>query len=308
MSAGALLDRLRCLPQYVIPQKGLTGIVHWLTRRRSPLWLKDFAIRAFVAAFGVDLSEAEITNPVGYADFNAFFTRALRPGARRIVGGRGALACPVDGAVSQCGSIHGDRLFQAKGRDYSLTALLGGEPGLARPFTEGLFATLYLSPRDYHRIHMPCDGLLRETVHVPGRLFSVSPLTTRVVPRLFTRNERLVCLFDTEFGSMAVVLVGAVNVASMETVWAGVVTPPYGRRVVTRHYAGRESGENVMLEKGAELGRFNMGSTVIVIIPPGVALLDESIRAGAIVRMGQRLAVGQDGSESAIRPDRIRMP
>lgn len=304
MSAGsgpALSDRLRCTHQYCIPQKALTALVYWLTRRRSPVGLKNWAINRFVAAFNVDLSEAEHGAATRYRDFNSFFTRALRPGARHIVEDPDALACPVDGTVSQCGGIDADRLFQAKGRDYSLTTLLGGDPALAQPFTGGLFATLYLSPRDYHRIHMPFEGTLRCMVHIPGRLFSVSPLTTRVVPQLFTRNERLACIFDTAFGAMAVVLVGAVNVASMETVWAGAVTPPYGHGITTRHYSNAAPGESVVLGKGDELGRFNMGSTVILIMPPGLLLWEETIRAGAAVRVGQRLATRQNFTRGQIR-------
>jgi len=285
-----LIERIRCLHQYLIPQKGLTAAVHRMTRRRSPVWLKNWAIHRFVRAFSVDLSEAEHSDVSRYKDFNAFFTRALKVGARPIVAADDALACPVDGTVSQCGGIDSDRIFQAKGRSYSLDTLLGGDTLLSRPFRDGLFATLYLSPRDYHRIHMPYAGRLRCTVHVPGRLFSVSPLTTRVVPGLFARNERLACLFDTDFGPMALVLVGAVNVASMETVWAGVVTPPFAARVETRRFLASASDESVALAKGEELGRFNMGSTVIVIVPPGTARWSSDLREGGVVRMGERLA------------------
>lgn len=286
----SLTEQLCCAYQYCIPQRHLTALMHWMTRCRSPVWLKNWAIRRFVAAFGVDLAEAEHADPARYANFNAFFTRALKPGARRIVEDGNALACPVDGTVSQCGSIDRDTVFQAKGRTYSLTTLLGGDTELSRPFENGLFATLYLSPKDYHRIHMPFPGTLRCTVHVPGRLFSVSPLTTRVVPRIFARNERLACVFDTALGPMAVVLVGALNVASMETVWAGVITPPFASRVEKCSYPNPVSGASVGLAKGEELGRFNMGSTVILIVPQGAVRWDAVVREGSGVRMGQRLA------------------
>ncbi len=282
-------DRLRVSHQYLIPQKTVTGIVHWLTRRTKPPSLKDWAIRRFVSVFGVDLSEAENTEPEYYPHFNAFFTRALAPGARTVVAGANDFACPVDGTVSQCGAVDGDKVFQAKGRRFSLTKLLGGEAEDAEPFLGGQFATLYLSPRDYHRIHMPFRGTLRSTIHVPGRLFSVSPLTTRGVPDLFARNERLVCLFETVFGPLAMVLVGATNVASIETVWAGIVTPPYGRSIRRETYPTEAARGSVVLEKGRELGRFNMGSTVIVVAPPQSVVWAPGVRADAAVKMGQLL-------------------
>ncbi len=280
-------DRLRNLPQYLLPQRLLTRLVYWLARIRTP-WFKDALIRYFARQFQVKLDEALETNPRAYADFNAFFTRALKPGARRVALGDRTACCPVDGAVSQLGLAEADTLLQAKGRTFSLTALLGGDAERARLFQGGAFATLYLSPRDYHRIHMPLAGRLREMVHIPGKLFSVSPLTTRMVPELFARNERVAALFDTPAGPMALVLVGAINVASIETVWAGAITPPLGTTI--RHWSYPPNGEGaVRLDKGAELGRFNMGSTVILLFGRDAVRWEAEIRPGALVRMGQRL-------------------
>ncbi len=285
-------DHLRNLPQYLWPQRLLTRLTYRLTRARLP-WFKNALIRGFARRFRVDLGEALEPDARAYPDFNAFFTRSLKPGARPVATGDRVVCCPVDGAVSQIGVADDDRLLQAKGRTFSLAALLGGDPERARPFRGGAFATLYLSPRDYHRIHMPLAGRLREMVHVPGKLFSVSPLTTRVVPELFARNERVAALFDTPAGPMAVVLVGAINVASIETVWAGAITPPLGETI--RHWSYPPNGEGaVRLDKGAELGRFNMGSTVILLFGRDAARWEPEIRAGATVRMGQSLGVAAE--------------
>lgn len=280
-------DRLRYWAQSVLPHRLLTRLTYRLTRLRAP-WIKDALIRVFVRHFRVNLDEALAPDPRAYADFNAFFTRALRPGARPVAPGDRVVCCPVDGAVSQIGIAITDTLLQAKGRGFSLTALLGGDPERAQPFLGGGFATLYLSPRDYHRIHLPLAGRLREMVHVPGTLFSVSPLTTRMKPNLFARNERLVTLFDTSVGPMALVLVGALNVASIETVWAGAITPPLGKTL--RHWRYPPQGDGaVRLDKGAEFGRFNMGSTVILLFGPGAVRWESGLQAGTVVRMGQRL-------------------
>lgn len=286
----SLAERLRNLPQYCLPQRTLTGLVRRLTRIRTR-WFKNLLITTFCRVFDVNLSEAEHPDPAAYPTFNAFFTRALKAGARPLHGHDRDLSCPVDGTVSQAGTITDGRLFQAKGRYYSLIELLGGDSALAEPFHAGSFATLYLAPRDYHRIHMPVAGRLTDMVHIPGRLFSVSPLTTRVISNLFTRNERVVCRFDSEAGPLILVLVGAINVASIETVWAGVITPPLGQRI--RRWQYPVTGpERVALARGAELGRFNMGSTVIVLTGGGTQRWDPAIHAGAPVRMGQRLANG----------------
>jgi phosphatidylserine decarboxylase len=273
--------------QYLLPQRGLTRLAYRLTRVRTP-WVKDRLIRAFIAHFRVDLSEAVEPDPGRYRDFNEFFTRALRPEVRPWVSDERALGCPVDGAVSQVGTAADDELVQAKRRTFSLTALLGGDEERARPFRNGPFITLYLSPRDYHRIHIPIRGQLREMVHVPGRLFSVSPATTQTVPALFARNERVVTLFETTVGPMALVLVGAVNVASIETVWAGVITPPLGKSI--HHWTYPAAGAGVVsLERGAELGRFNMGSTVILLFGRDAVRWDSELQAGMPVRMGRKL-------------------
>jgi phosphatidylserine decarboxylase len=280
-----LNDQLRNLPQYLLPQRGITRSAYRLTRVRTA-WFKNTLIRWFIRQFKVDMSEAAQPDYRAYEHFNAFFTRTLHATARPIVTEQNSLCCPVDGRVSQLGKIHDQRILQAKNRDYSLTELLGGESHWVDAFRDGHFATLYLSPRDYHRIHMPIRGQLREMVHIPGKLFSVSPLTTRAVPNLFARNERVVCLFDTAMGPLALILVGAINVASIETVWAGVITPPLGKSVQRWHY---DNGA-VELAKGAEMGRFNMGSTVILIAPPDTLNWQADITADSPIRMGQALA------------------
>ncbi len=280
------IDYLKALPQYLMPGHLVSRLIHAFTRIRHPA-IKNRFTGWFVKHFNVNMDEAAESNPFAYEHFNAFFTRELKPGARPIVNGEKQLACPVDGAVSQVGDIVEGRIFQAKGHDYSLEQLLGGSEKRAAPFQGGSFTTIYLSPRDYHRIHMPIDGTLREMVHVPGRLFSVNPATTRVIPGLFARNERVVSLFDTAAGPMALVKVGAVNVGSIETVWAGEVTPPAGRVVRTRRYEGEEA---IQLKKGEEMGRFNMGSTVILVFGPDAIDWAGDLQPGVSVRLGQALA------------------
>jgi len=272
--------------QHVVPQKLLSRIVMAATRWRLRPW-KDLLIRAIARLYGVDLSEAASTDLADYPHFNAFFTRALKPGARPLDADPAAVLMPADGHISQCGRIDGDRILQAKGHDYTAAALLG-DASAAESFHDGVFATVYLSPRDYHRVHLPLAGRLRETRHVPGRLFSVSPRTVDEVPGLFARNERLVCLFDTDHGRLAVVLVGAMLVSGVETVWGGVEIPPYARAMAVRDFRGVAPA--VDLPRGGELGRFNMGSTVVVLLPRGFRL-DPGLRAGQPVRMGQRLGV-----------------
>ena len=282
---ASLSDRIKAWLQYPLPQHGLSRLTHRLTRVESR-GFKDWLIRGFIRRFGVDMSEAAEPDVAAYRHFNAFFTRSLRAGARPIAAGAAALACPVDGAVSQIGAVEGGRIFQAKGQSFTAQELLGGDAGAVAAFRDGAFATLYLSPKDYHRIHMPVTGGLKKMLHVPGRLFSVNPPTTRAVPRLFARNERVACLFDTEAGPMALVMVGAMNVASIETVWAGEITPPAGRTVRAWTYPEGE----VRLEKGAELGRFNMGSTVILLFAKDRIRWEADYTPGAPVRMGRKLA------------------
>ena len=274
---------------YVLPHRLLSSLARTLAYSRGRA-LKQWLIDTVVRKFGVDLSEAAEPDPRAYPSFNAFFTRALKPGARAPDPDPRALLMPADGRISQCGAITVDadgagRIFQAKGQSFTTAELLG-DAGAAALFDGGLFATVYLSPKDYHRVHMPWSGRLRETVHVPGRLFSVGPDAVRSVPRLFARNERLACHFDTDFGPMAVVMVGALLVSGVETVWGGVEIPPYGGPVTTRDYRG----EKVSLERFAEMARFNYGSTVIVLLPKGVATLVSNLVAETPVRLGQRLA------------------
>ena len=254
-------DRLKVLPQYLLPKRALTVYAGWRASRRwGPRTTK--LIQGFVEKYRVDMSEAADPDISHYASFNEFFTRALRNGARPLAAAE--LVCPVDGAVSQIGAIERDQIFQAKGHRYSTTALVGGDAALAAAFENGYFATIYLSPKDYHRIHMPCDGRLRRMIHVPGDLFSVNPLTARGVPGLFARNERVVCVFDSASGPFVLTLVGATIVGSMATVWHGVVNPPRSSLIREWHYADK----NITLKKGDEMGRFLLGSTVVMLFPP----------------------------------------
>ncbi|MDG4866490.1 archaetidylserine decarboxylase [Guyparkeria sp. 1SP6A2] len=278
-------SRLWARIQYVLPHHLISGLVFRMTRWRAPwtTWL----IRRFVRVFGVNLDEAAQTDPAAYPTFNAFFTRALADGVRPIEGGDGTWISPVDGRVSQMGHVQSGNLLQAKGRDYTVLDLVGGDAELAQHFADGSFATLYLSPSDYHRIHMPVTGQLREMIHVPGRLFSVSTGTVAEVPRLFARNERLVCVFDTADGPMAMVLVGAINVSAIETVWAGLVTPSPERQIGRWSYRDRD-GLSIRLERGDEMGRFNMGSTVILLAPKGVDF-DSTWQPEMPIKLGQRL-------------------
>jgi phosphatidylserine decarboxylase len=279
--SGELRDRLFIGLQHLLPQHGISRLVLAASRARTP-WFKNLLIRLFLKLFAVDMSEAIEIDPYRYSSFNDFFTRALRPEARPIAAGAGDIASPVDGRVSECGAIEGESLLQAKGRRYTLGELLA-EQGWARRFAGGSFATIYLAPFNYHRIHMPLDGRLLDTVYVPGRLFSVNDATAQRVPRLFARNERVLALFEGEFGQFAVVLVGALNVGSMATVWAGDITPA-ASRVVARIPAAE-----ARLDKGAELGRFNMGSTVILLFEANRAHWRTSLRAGSVVRFGETL-------------------
>lgn len=269
---------------YVLPHRLLSSLARRLAYSTRP-WLKRWLIDSVTRRFGVDLSEAAQPDPAAYPSFNAFFTRALRDGVRVPDPDPSALLMPADGRISQCGAIVDGRIFQAKGRSFTAAELLSSEAD-AVPFADGVFATVYLSPRDYHRVHMPWTGTLRETVHVPGRLFSVGPDAVASVPRVFARNERLVCHFDTDFGPMASVMVGALLVSGVETVWSGVEIPRYGDRVTRKDWRGR----GITLERFAEMARFNYGSTVIVLLPKGVARLDPALVPEAPVRLGQRLA------------------
>ena len=249
-------------------------------------WLKNLMILRFIAAYGVNMSEAAEPDPRRYSCFNTFFTRALKPGARPLALAPDAVLSPADGSVSAIGAIDDDAIFQAKGHTFSLTTLLGGDAARAAPFRNGSFATVYLSPKDYHRVHIPLGGTLREMIYVPGQLFSVNQITAENIPGLFARNERAVCLFDTPAGPMAVVLVGAMIVAAIETVWAGKVAPSAQGLQVSDY---RNATPPIQLHKGDELGRFLLGSTAIVLFAPGMAAWRADIGPGTAVRMGEQI-------------------
>jgi phosphatidylserine decarboxylase len=270
------------LLQYVLPHRLLSRIVYWATRWTWRPW-KNFLIGRVVKSYAVDMAQAAQSDPLAYASFNAFFTRALKPGARSAPADPRAIACPADGRISQLGAIRDGRVVQAKGQDFSVAELIADE-GEAKKYTNGLFATVYLSPRDYHRVHAPLAGTLRETVHIPGRLFSVAPTPVAHVPRLFARNERLVCHFDGEYGPFAVILVGALLVSGVETVWGGVEIPPYASAIVRKDWRGKD----VQLARFDELGRFNMGSTVILLLPARFTLADDA-RPEDFVTVGQSI-------------------
>ena len=270
---------------YALPHRLMSSAARRLAYSRSPA-IKQWLIDTVTRKFKVDLDEAAEPDPRAYPTFNAFFTRALKPGARAPDADPRALLMPADGHISQCGDIVEGRIFQAKGQSFTVAELLGDEAAAA-PFADGVFATVYLSPRDYHRVHMPWAGTLRETVHVPGRLFSVGTDAVKSVPRLFARNERLVCHFDTDFGPMCQVMVGALLVSGVETVWSGVEIPAYGDRITRKDWRGK----NILLDRFAEMARFNYGSTVIVLLPKGAARLSDVLKPETPVRLGQRLAL-----------------
>jgi phosphatidylserine decarboxylase len=276
-------DRLAVLPQYLLPKQALTLLAGRIASARGGASTTRL-IRWFVKRYGVDMAEAADPDIAAYPSFNAFFTRALKPGARPLA--QADLICPVDGAISQFGRIEHDQIFQAKGHRYSTTAMVGGDAALAKQFDGGHFATLYLSPRDYHRIHMPCDGRLRRMIHVPGALFSVNPTTARGVPGLFARNERVVCVFDGPRGPFVLALVGATIVGSMATVWHGVVNPP--RTGTLREW--RYDDTPVTLKQGDEMGRFLLGSTVVMLFPAGPLAFNPAWQPALPIRLGEAMA------------------
>ena len=281
MSDSRWQDKLFVAVQQWLPTRALSRLMYSLTRIEWPAF-KNAHIKLFMQGFDISLAEAEYPNAEDYPTFNDFFTRALKPGARPLDTDARAFLSPVDGTVSQAGTIRAGRIFQAKGIDYSAEDLLGGD---ASAFMNGSFATIYLAPYNYHRIHMPAAGKLRDWNLVPGRLFSVNPATVRTLPGVFARNERLCATFETSSGSMAMVLVGALFVGSIETVWSGQVTPPHIRSGGDRYQPMRP----VALERGAEMGRFNMGSTVILLTPPGAVRWDERLQPGSTLRVGERI-------------------
>jgi len=276
-------DSFAVLPQYLMPKQAMTALAGKFASAQLG-GLTTSVIRGFVSHYKVNMAEAANPDIAAYASFNDFFTRALQPGARPLADAD--LICPVDGAISQFGPIQKDQIFQAKGHSYSTTALVGGDSSLAARFDDGYFATLYLSPRDYHRIHMPCAGQLTRMVHVPGDLFSVNPTTARGVPGLFARNERVVCFFDSAHGPFVLVLVGATIVGSMATVWHGQVNPP--RTGVLRHW-DYPAGQ-VSLQKGEEMGRFLLGSTVVMLFPKGPFRFNPAWAPAGPVRLGEAMA------------------
>ena len=276
-------EHLFVAAQHVLPKQALTRLAGLIAGARAGA-LTTAVIRRFIARYDVNMAEAEQPDPAAYASFNDFFTRALKPGVRPLA--EAEWICPVDGAVSQFGPLDGENLLQAKAHVYTATALVGGDAELARHFLGGHFATLYLSPRDYHRIHMPAAGRLQRMIHVPGALFSVNPATARGVPGLFARNERVVCVFEGVQGPFVMVLVGATIVGSMATTWHGVVNPPRPGRLREWHYGDR----GLHLARGQEMGRFLLGSTVVLLFPPGPLRFNAAWHPGAAIRLGEAMA------------------
>jgi phosphatidylserine decarboxylase len=276
-------DRLAVLPQYLLPKQALTALAGAAASAQAGAFTR-WAIRRFVRRYGVNMSEAAEPDIAAYRSFNDFFTRALKPDVRPLA--RAELVCPVDGSISQFGTIERDQILQAKGHRYSTIALVGGDAALAARFEDGSFATLYLAPKDYHRIHMPCDGRLTRMIHVPGELFSVNPVTARGVPGLFARNERVVCVFEGPLGPFVLALVGATIVGSMATTWHGVVNPPRVKRAREWHYAEKE----VVLGQGDEMGRFLLGSTVVMLFPKSRLQFNALWQPERAVRMGEAMA------------------
>ncbi len=277
-------DRLAVLPQYLLPKRALTVFAGQVAGWRGGAFTTAL-IRWFVRRYRVNMVEAANPDISSYPSFNEFFTRPLRAGARPLA--KAPFICPVDGAISQFGAIAADQVFQAKGHSYSTTALVGGDAQLAAQFQNGSFATLYLSPRDYHRIHMPCDGALRRMIYVPGDLFSVNPTTARGVQGLFARNERVVCVFDSANGPFVLTLVGATIVGSMATVWHGLVNPPRSAKVREWHY---EPGQ-VSLKQGEEMGRFLLGSTVVMLFPANTLKFNSQWSPAKAIRLGEVMGV-----------------
>lgn len=281
-----MLSRLAVLHQYLLPKQALTILAGQFANARAG-WLTTAVIRCFVKYYGVNMQEANEPDITKYPTFNDFFTRSLRPGARPLASAD--FLCPIDGAVSQLGRIHNDQIFQAKGHFYSTEALLAGDQNQAAKYRDGDFITLYLSPKDYHRVHMPCDGRLKRMIYVPGSLFSVNPLTARGVPNLFARNERVICEFESPTGSFALVLVGATIVGSMSTVWHGVVNPPRTDKIRIWEYADQD----ISLKKGEEMGRFLLGSTVVMLFPRDTLQFNPEWSALRVVWQGEKMAAAK---------------
>ena len=282
------MDKLKITLQYLMPKHLISRLAGKVAAAELG-WFSHFLIKRFISAYKIDMSEAQFERAEDYASFNEFFTRPLKDGIRPLASEPDIVAHPVDGAISQLGPIVDGKLVQAKNHTYSLQSLLGGLEQTSAPFAGGSFATIYLAPKDYHRIHMPVSGTLREMIYIPGELFSVNPLTAENVPDLFARNERVVTIFDTDFGPMALVLVGATIVASIETVWAGTITPPTGKTIFRWSYPAT-GNTAVKLEKGAEMGRFKLGSTVVLAFPAGKVDFMADQQPGTVTRMGAPFA------------------
>lgn len=282
------LDKLKIALQYIMPKHGISRLVGKFAAAEAG-WLTTKAISAFIKAYGINMAEAKLKNPEDFKTFNDFFTRELEDGARTIDNNDSALCYPVDGAISQQGDIVDGQLIQAKGFNYSLTSLLGGDEKTSAPFQGGKFSCIYLAPKDYHRIHMPMAATLREMIYVPGELFSVNPLTANNVPDLFARNERVVAIFDTEHGELAMVLVGATIVASIETTWAGTITPPAGKDIFRWSYSA-DGVDAIRFEKGDEMGRFKLGSTVVSTFSPKMIDFNASAGPETVTRLGEHYA------------------
>lgn len=278
----SIKEKLVSFPQYILPHHLLSRLMGFLTHCENKT-VKNLMIRQISKIYKIDTKEALSRNLKSYPSFNHFFTRQLKPELRPITKLGNGVASPADGVISQVGIITDDQIFQAKGKSFSAAALLGGDEERAALFNGGTFATIYLSPRDYHRLHMPLTGTLKEMLHIPGRLFSVNKATVNTIPGIFAKNERVVCIFDTEIGSMALVLVGAIFVSSIETVWDGVVTPPTASEIRHWQYAYNSS----VLKKGDEMGRFNMGSTIIVLFPKDKVQWEQDLLEDRRVKMGE---------------------
>jgi len=298
----AILDQLFVLGQHAVPQHSLSRVMGRMANCKIPR-IKNTVIRKFIKYYGVNMDEALRSSAEDYVDFNDFFTRELKESARPNQASKSTIACPADGTVSRAGGIEYGRIFQAKGHSFSLIDLLGGDTRRAQPFMAGDFTTIYLAPKDYHRVHMPCHGELKEMIHVPGKLFSVNPSTTEHVGRLFARNERVVCLFTTAFGPMALVMVGAMIVASIATVWSGIVAP--GDKQI-RHY-DYQPGE-VVLQQGEQVGHFCLGSTVILLFPEDTIGLAEDLKPDQSVRLGSVIGTLKGGSEKDQNNSVARLP
>lgn len=280
-------DHLKCLPQYIVPHHLLTRLLGYLANIKQPFF-KNLGIRFFIWCYGVNMQEAIEENPQHYTTFNAFFIRALKPTARPIANKENNIVSPADGTLSQLGLIEKDRLLQAKNHTFNCHELLGGNIDRTSLFLNGHFATFYLSPKDYHRVHMPLTGTLQEMIYIPGSLFSVNSTATEVIPELFSRNERLVCIFQTAAGPMAVILIGAMIVGSIHTKWTGAVTPPHKSQIQRWDYA---TGNSITLNTGDELGHFQLGSSVIVMFGKNAVTWDSKLTANTSIKMGQALGI-----------------